>query len=128
MVLTGYHIWIFRSGTKRPDRDNGLSLMRTAAEKAVQLDPLWIDAQSAVGVSSARDTGWAQSEKSFRRAIQLDPNNSVANAYYTSYLLMPLERNEEALRQLQFAEKADPPSPQGPRTDVVRVALLGTKR
>jgi TolB-like protein len=104
--------YAFRSGTKTPDRDSELTMMRTAAEKAVQLDPLSSDAQSAIGVSSARDAAWAQSEKSFRRAIELDANNSMAYLYYASYLLMPLGRNDEALRELQLAEKADPLSPQ----------------
>ena len=52
--------------------------MRAAAEKAIQLDPLLAEAHQALGMVYARDGQWAQSEKSFRRAIELDPSNSLA--------------------------------------------------
>ena len=48
--------------------------MRAAAEKAIQLDPMLAEAHDALGMAYARDAQWEQSEKSFRRAIALDPN------------------------------------------------------
>jgi tetratricopeptide (TPR) repeat protein len=53
-----------------------------------------------------------KSTKSFRRAIEIDANNSMSYVYFASYLLMPLDQVEEAVRQLQIAERADPLSPQ----------------
>ena len=50
--------------------------MRAAAEKAIQLDPLLAEAHDALGMVYARDGQWEQSEKSFRRAIELDPSRS----------------------------------------------------
>jgi TolB-like protein len=58
------------------DHADELTGMRAAAEKAIQLDPLLAEAHDALGMAYARDGQWAQSEKSFRRAIELDPNNS----------------------------------------------------
>jgi len=104
--------YAFRSGTMRGLKDDDITKMRPAAEKAVQLDPLSGEAHSALGVSSARDGLWEQSAKSFRRAIEIDPNNSMPYVYFASYLLMPLDRLDEALHQLQIAEKNDPLSPQ----------------
>jgi TolB-like protein/Tfp pilus assembly protein PilF len=104
--------YAFRSGTMRGLKDDDITKMRPAAEKAVQLDPLSGEAHSALGVSSARDGLWEQSAKSFRRAIEIDPNNSMSYVYFASYLLMPLDRLDEALHQLQIAEKTDPLSPQ----------------
>ena len=104
--------YAFRSGTVRGLQEDDITKMRAAAEKAVQLDPLSGEAHSALGVSSARDGLWEQSTKSFRRAIEIDPNNSMAYVYFASYLFMPLDRLEEALHQLQIAEKTDPLSPQ----------------
>src|SRR5262249_5019143 len=74
--------------------DDELIQMRTAAEKAIALDPLLSEAHQALGMNYARDGQWAQSEKSFRRAIELDPSNSMAYRDLTMNLLLPLGRIE----------------------------------
>ena len=51
--------------------DDELIQMRRAAEKAIALDPLLSEAHQALGMIYARHGQWAQSEKSFRRAIEL---------------------------------------------------------
>lgn len=85
--------------------------MRAAAEKAIQLDPLLAEAHDALGMAHAREAQWEQSEKSFRRAIELDPSRSLSHGHFAMYLLLPLGRIEEALREVRAAEKADPLSP-----------------
>lgn len=60
----------------------------------------------------ARDGQWEQSEKSFRHAIELDPNRSTTSADYSYWFLTVLGRIEEAVEQMRIAEKADPLSPQ----------------
>jgi hypothetical protein len=54
-------------------------MMREAAEKAIQLDPLLAEAHEALGAVQAGDAEWAQSEKSFRRSLELDSNNSKSH-------------------------------------------------
>jgi TolB-like protein/Flp pilus assembly protein TadD len=98
----------FRSGLFRLDPADEISKMRAAAEKAIQLDPMLAEAHDALGMVYARDAQWGQSEKSFRRAIALDPNRSETYHHFAIYLLWPLERTAEALRELRLAEKADP--------------------
>src|SRR5215469_13825478 len=90
------------------DHADELTGMRAAAEKAIQLDPLLAEAHDALGMAYARDGQWAQSEKSFRRAIELDPNNSQTYADFSTWLLWPLGRIDEALHQMRLALKADP--------------------
>jgi adenylate cyclase len=85
--------------------------MRSAAEKAIQLDPLLAEAHDALGAVYARDARWQESEKTFRHAIELDSNNSSWRADFAMDLLLPLGRIDEAIQQLQTAEKADPLSP-----------------
>ena len=85
--------------------------MRSAAEKAIGLDPLLSEAHQALGMIYARDGLWAQSEKSFRRAIELDPSNSLAYNDMTINILLPLGRIEEGVKEMQIAEKSDPLSP-----------------
>jgi len=76
------------------------------------LDPLLAEAHDALGLVYARDGQWAQSENSFRRAIQLNPNRSTTYNHFALWFLNVLGRTEEALRYLRLAEKADPLSPE----------------
>src|SRR5206468_7706226 len=100
-----------RSGQGSFDRSDEMLKMRAAAEKAIQLDPLLAEAHDALGMAYSRDAQWEQSEKSFRRAIELDPGRSMSHEHFATFLLWPLGRIEEALQQLRVAEKADPLSP-----------------
>ena len=85
--------------------------MRAAAEKAIVLDPLLAEAHDALGMVCARDAQWDQSEQSFRRAIKIDPSRPESHGHFALYLLLPLGRIEEALKQVRAAEKAEPSGP-----------------
>lgn len=94
------------------DHTDELMQMRAAAEKAIRLDPLLGEAHQALGMVYARDGQWAHSEKSFRRAIELEPSNSLAYSDLTINMLLPLGRIEEGVHQMRIAEKTDPLSPE----------------
>src|SRR5262249_18815356 len=102
-----------------------LAKMRAAAEKAIQLDPLLAEAHDALGVVFARDGQWEKAEKSFRRAIELDPNRSSTYLNYEYWLLLTLGRIEEALQQVRVAEKLDPLSPEVQTLLAVVLTLTG---
>lgn len=93
------------------DHADELPKMRAAAEKAIQLDPLLAEAHDALGMAYAREGQWEQSEKSFRRAIELEPSNSVTYRHISIWLLLALGRIDEALHDMFIAERADPLSP-----------------
>jgi serine/threonine-protein kinase len=101
-----------RSGEFRRDIPDEVRKLRAAVEQAIRLDPLLAEAHGALGMLYARDARWVESEKSFRRAIELDRGSSAAHAEYAAFLLRPLGRVEEALDQLRMAEKNDPLSTQ----------------
>ena len=82
--------------------------MRAAAEKAIELDPLLPEAHDALGMAYSRDGQWKQSEKSFRRAIELAPGRSMSYSHFALYVLLPLARVDEARQQLAIAMKTDP--------------------
>jgi TolB-like protein/Flp pilus assembly protein TadD len=90
------------------DHAEELTEMRVAAEKAIRIDPLLAEAYDALGMVYARDAQWAQSEKNFRRAIELEPNNSQTYNDYSLWLLQPLGRTEEAVHQMRVAANVDP--------------------
>src|SRR5262245_23809407 len=106
-------MYVFRTGEDRidwtgPSRAEEMSRMHVITDKAVQLDPLLAEAQEALGSVQARDAQWEQAEKSFRRALELDPNSSSTRVHFAQNLLLPLGRIEESLEQIRIAEKTDP--------------------
>jgi Tfp pilus assembly protein PilF len=94
-----------RSRRLPADTTANVTKMRVAAEKAIQLDPLLAEAHDALGIAYAHDGQWEQSERSFRRAIELDPSRSMSHAHFARFLLAIFGRIDEALRQLSVAEK-----------------------
>jgi TolB-like protein len=91
--------------------EDELSKMRAMTEQAIELDPLLAEAHDARALVYARQGQWDQSEKSFHRAIELNPNLSGTYADFAQWVLFVQGRKEEALRQLRIAEKSDPLSP-----------------
>jgi TolB-like protein len=94
------------------ERADLVSKMRAAGERAIKLDPFLAEAHQALGIVYAHDAQWEQSEKSFRRAIELDPNSSPVRESFVGSLLLPLNRTAEALAQVQLAARSDPLSAQ----------------
>ena len=102
---------VARSGTAQFDTRDELAGMQFAAEKALELDPLLAEGHSAMGMVYARQAKWRESEKSFRRALELDPNDAVTYANFALSLLFPLGHIQEAIQQLRIAAKNDPLAP-----------------
>ena len=83
---------------------------KTATDKALELDPNLADAHSSLGrIKHWYDWDWAGAEKSFRRAIELNPNSVNARQFY-SRLLTTLGRYDEALNEMYKAQELDPRS------------------
>ncbi len=82
--------------------------MKEACERALQLDPLLPEAHACMGTVYARDRAWADSEKSFRRALELNPNLSIPRQDLALFVLVPLGRSDEALGELRTSLKLDP--------------------
>jgi len=81
---------------------------RDAAQRALAID----DSDSGAHLSLAIETqwyawDWTAAEREFKRAIELNPNDPEAHAYY-SWFLAPLGRKNEAIEEANRALKADP--------------------
>jgi TolB-like protein len=100
--------YAWRSGRPMFDAAAEMTKMRAAAEKAIQLDPLSAEAYCALGILYARQAQWEQSENSFHRALELEPNRSLTRQLVAMYLLLPTGRVGEAVQQGSLAEKSDP--------------------
>ncbi len=83
-------------------------LMRSAAQRAMELDPLLPEANAMLGLVYASDLDWNRAEASFRRAIELNPNMSYVREDYALYLLLPEGKIEEAVHQSRRAVELDP--------------------
>ncbi len=104
--LAAAHAARYGSGYFNPGDES--PKMQAAAERALELDPLLAEAHGAMGMVYANQAQWARAEASFRRALELDPHDSVIYGNYALELLFPLGRVAEAVRQLRIALKHDP--------------------
>jgi serine/threonine-protein kinase len=84
------------------------SILRTAAVKALELDPLLPDAHAAMGWAYSYERDWTNAEKSFQRAIQLNPILTQTYTGYSLSTLRPLGKLDEALGILRVASRYDP--------------------
>jgi serine/threonine-protein kinase len=105
-----------------PNRAEELTKMRTAAERAIQLDPSLAEAHSALGTSYARNGRWDLAEQSFRRAIATDPSLSTTRHAFARFVLWPLGRMDEAVREAKAGSDNDPLSPRA-RYELAEVLL-----
>ena len=96
-----------------PHRVEELDKMRAAAERAIQLDPLLAEAHGALGAAYARNGRWDLAERSFRRAIEIDPSLSTTRHAFARFVLWPLGRMDEAVREARAGAGNDPLSAQG---------------
>ncbi len=79
-----------------------------ASRKALELDSSLSEAHAARGMALATEWKWREAEPEFRRAIELNPNNSVAHYFYAITFLLPQNRIDETLKEFQIALSLDP--------------------
>jgi serine/threonine-protein kinase len=79
-----------------------------AAKKAVEIDDDLADGHAALGVCLFwYDWNWTASEVQFKRALELNPNHSLAHLFY-AHLLSNIGRHPEELREVKRARELDP--------------------
>jgi TolB-like protein/DNA-binding winged helix-turn-helix (wHTH) protein/Tfp pilus assembly protein PilF len=88
--------------------DEAYAKMREASEKALELDPLLAEAYASRGLVYSRDLNWRDSEKAFRRSIELNGNLADSRTDFAISMLFPVGRLEEAVRELRKAVELDP--------------------
>jgi TolB-like protein/cytochrome c-type biogenesis protein CcmH/NrfG len=93
-------------GAVRPDE--AFAVMKPAAQRALQLDPLLAEAHAAMGVVLSRDWKWADAEAAFRRAIELNGNLSSIHLNFVRSALWPQGKVEESVSHLRAAIHRDP--------------------
>ena len=81
---------------------------KAAALKALELDSTLAEAHVSLGhVKCYYDREWAAAEREYQKAIELNPNYSVAHHWYAIYL-STIGRYPEALAEVKRAHELDP--------------------
>jgi serine/threonine-protein kinase len=84
---------------------------RAAADRAVRLDPDLAEAWAAqADVRFYADWDFAGAEEAFRRANELNPSIAM-NHFHYAWLLLVLDRYEEAVEEHKLAKELDPFTP-----------------
>jgi DNA-binding winged helix-turn-helix (wHTH) protein/Flp pilus assembly protein TadD len=78
------------------------------AEAALRIDDRLAEAHTSIaGVKRYCEWDWAGAEVAYRRALQLNSNDSRAHRLYADYL-STMGRSEEALKEIGAAQELDP--------------------
>jgi len=89
------------------DRQEGTSMAKELALKALELDKNLAEAYAVLGTVYEREWKWEKSEIAFKQALELNPNYSVGHEYY-AHLLMNFWQAEEARKHIDIAIELDP--------------------
>ena len=82
---------------------------KAAAEKALEIDPTLAEAHTFLAYAQViYDWNWTEAERSFKRAIELDPNNSSGRFRYGQIYMLPLSRFDEGINEMMQGLNAEP--------------------
>jgi len=81
---------------------------RTAANKALALDPTLGEPHAILAlIAQNHDWNWEESEREFKLAMALDPNDATPHHWYSGNLVVR-GRFEESFREIAIARQLDP--------------------
>lgn len=114
---------LFLAGENGPDERELRARGRAALQKALEIDETLAEAHASLGLLAMNfDWDWAQAEREFKRAIELNPNYATAHQWYGEFLA-DMGRADEGIREINRARALDPLSVII-NSDVAKVYLL----
>lgn len=91
--------------------NHGYPKAKAAARRALDLDQTLAEAHASLGtIAENFDWQWAEAERSFRRAIDLNPSYASAREWYGGFLIH-MGRFDEAVPELQLSRELNPLAP-----------------
>jgi TolB-like protein/Flp pilus assembly protein TadD len=81
--------------------------VKEAAKKALAIDDTLAEAHTSLGAAYEYEWNWAEAEKEYRRAIELNPSYATAHHWYAVFLGARL-RHDEAIAEMRKALEVDP--------------------
>jgi serine/threonine-protein kinase len=105
--LAGYYYVLAALGMK--PAGNVAPLAKSAAEKALAIDPANSEARSVLAiVAAAYDYDWKAAYAHFRQAMAAEPVSPTVRYRYLLYYLLPFGRAADAIEQSRLALETDP--------------------
>lgn len=87
--------------------EEGLARAKASALKALAIDDTLAEAHTSLGHAMVHTWEWAEAEKAFDRALELNPGNAFAHQVCSEYL-SAVGRVEEAITEIEKAQEIDP--------------------
>jgi len=82
---------------------------KAAAEQALAIDEALAEAHTSLGcIRAIYERNWPESAKAFKRALELNPNNSTAHYWYALWYLLPTGQFDLCLAEIKQAQELDP--------------------
>jgi TolB-like protein/tetratricopeptide (TPR) repeat protein len=100
-------VWMMRGDAGFQPPAEAVPKARAYFDRALALDDEQAEVHMRVGNRAAIEWDWAGAERSYRRAIELNPNLADARFFYADLLLV-LRRPQEWDREIQRALELDP--------------------
>ncbi len=82
-----------------------------ASRKALALDDSLPEAHATRASALSMTREWDESEREYRRALQLNPNSAHTHYFFAFSWLLPRKRYDEAIEEFRTALSLDPMSP-----------------
>ena len=110
--LADCYFWMAHNSFDNPVRNENFAKSRATALASLELDPFVAEAHAVLGTVQIKyDRDPVAAEKSFQRAIAVNPNCAMAYSRYT-FFLAAMGRLNEALIKIKRAQELDPLSPE----------------
>jgi len=105
------NVWMLRADAGFILPTDGFPKAKAAVATALRLDDTLAEAHMSRGnIAGPYDHDWAQEEREFRRAIELNPNSADGHFYYADFLVST-KREAEWQREIQRTLELDPLNP-----------------
>jgi len=107
MALADFYTWLGYSGYMRPKDAYAIGL--THAQRAVKIDETLAEAHAVLAEYHKQlDYNWPAAEREMARALELNPASPFVRFCHALVILMPHNRMDEAVAELERALELDP--------------------
>ncbi len=118
--------YLYLGGDDSADEADAIAQGRAALQRALELDETLAEAHASLGLLAMNfDWDWAEAEREFKRALELNPNYATAHQWNGEFLVS-MGRAEEGVAELRKALELDPLSVVI-STDLGKVLLLARR-
>ena len=108
--LANAHVLLSLSGIAERSSQESIEAARVAAARALELDPRSSEALTALAYAQLWSWDLAESERTFGRAIELNPSDATTR-FWHAVRLSAERRFDEAIAEATRAQRLDPVSP-----------------